>query len=83
MATDEQIDIATLLMIGYKALYLILFIGLMIPMMAQAWAFPPTIPFIGALISLTFPLLTSRKELFEPWDFSYLTDEREFEPNQE
>lgn len=58
---------------GYKALYLIVFIGLVVPI--GYFDSSRTLYYICALLSLTLSLMFSRKELFDPWDYSYLWKE--------
>ncbi len=48
---------------AYRLLYLELFISLMIVM--GYWQHPVTIPFLGAVMALLFPLVFSRKELLQ------------------
>ena len=57
---------------GYRALYVLLFISLIVAM--GRLALPFTIAFLGSIFSLLFPMIFSEKEIFEPWDFSYLID---------
>lgn len=72
--TDGPI-IFVLLKWGYRALWLMLYLTIAVVM--GYWHVPITFSFIGASVSLLFPLLTSKKELFYPWDYSYLLYEDE------
>ena len=55
---NEPIDVLTW---GYRLLYVLLFILLMV--MMGYWQLPFTIWYFGAILALLFPLLVSRKEL--------------------
>ena len=58
LSISEPVDI---LRWAYRLLYVLLFVSLMVVM--GQWNNPITIPFLGAVLALLFPLLFSRKEL--------------------
>lgn len=53
---------------GYRLLWVLLVLGFLVtvaPTSTGMCSFPTTLPFIGALVSLTLPLIFSKKELLE------------------
>jgi len=63
-------SIARQIEIAYKLLYVLVFVGLVVPI--GYFHSPFTIAYIGALLSFALPLMFSRREVLDLWNYSYL-----------
>lgn len=69
----SEIDARMIITLAYRLLYLLQFIAIIVTM---GWLQSiVTIGFLGSSFLLLFSVISAKKELFAPWDFSYLSEE--------
>ena len=67
------IDVRLLVILGYRLLYVLQFIAIVVTM---GWLQSSlTLGFLGASFCILYSVISAKKELFAPWDFSYLLEE--------
>lgn len=72
-STNGPIDALTLITWGYRLLYLLQFISIIVTMGRVHLVY--SLGFLIATFCILFSVISAKKDIFEPWDFSYLLEE--------